>query len=67
MKKIVKKLEDYIIQARCNLLVSITIPANNLEEAVTKSKEYKEEDFVTIADEYLDGEFEITGVYKSNA
>jgi hypothetical protein len=45
--------------------IGIEIQATSLEEAVQKSASLKENDFITIEGDYLDGSLEITGVYKS--
>ena len=58
------KMTTYYIQAKLELIVSIETQAKNLDEALTKTKSLKEQDFVTIDGEYVDGNMRITGVYE---
>lgn len=55
----------YAVQASLNLIVLIEIEASSLKEATEKSASLKEENFVTIEGEYVDGSIEITGVFKN--
>ena len=59
-------LQAYGVWARCRQQVIVEIRARSLEDALEKSKELKEEDFVTVNGEYCDGEFEITGVLRND-
>lgn len=59
------KNKSFSIWAKLHLDVSVDIPAVSLEEAVQKSKELKEQDFVEILGEFNDGELEIVGIHKS--
>jgi hypothetical protein len=59
------KIKTYQVMAKVEVDVSIEVQATSLEEAIQKSSSLKEQDFITIDGEYLDGNFEITGVYKS--
>jgi hypothetical protein len=60
-----KKLETYCIQAVLKLMVTVEISAPDLDTALAKSKEFKEEDFVTILGDYMEGNMKITGVYAA--
>ena len=61
-----QKIKSYQAQARINLLVSVEISAENLDEALAKAKRLEETDFVEILGEYISNEgFELTGVYTS--
>jgi hypothetical protein len=61
-----EKLRDFEIQATLVLLVTTTVPARSLDEAVGKSKELKESDFVDFKGDYMDGKMRITGIYESS-
>lgn len=58
------KNKTFMVQANINTVVGIEVQAKNLEEAVQKSAEFKEIDFITIDGEYQDGNHRITGVYE---
>jgi len=60
-----EKNKEYQVQALVKAIVSVSVNAKNVEEALQKSKELKEEDFVEILGEHLDGDFRITGIYES--
>lgn len=59
------KERSYQIQAKLDLLVAIEVSAKSLEEALQKSSNLKETDFVEINGDYIDGNYRITGVYES--
>jgi hypothetical protein len=59
------KTKGYQVLAKLEVSIGIEIQATSLEEAVQKSASLKENDFITIEGDYLDGSLEITGVYKS--
>lgn len=59
------KTKTFEVQARLNLLTTITIEAQSLEEAMAKSKTLKEGDFVNFEGEFMDGGMRITGLYES--
>jgi len=61
-----KKLQTYCIQAKLSLIVSTEVSAHDLDEALAKSKEMNEDNFVEILGEYMDGNHTITGVYLSD-
>lgn len=61
-----KKVYTYGVWAKTDHLINIEIKAESLEDAVAKSKELKEEDFVEVLGEYADGNFEITGVLRND-
>lgn len=61
-----KKLKTYCVQGQLKLMVSIEVSAHDLDEALAKSKEFNEDDFVDILGELIDGNFKITGVYVAN-
>ena len=58
-----KKLKTYSIYAIVEMDVMIKIEAENFEDALAKSKQLKETDFVKPLGEYNDGEMDIRGVY----
>ena len=59
-----KSLTPYNVMAEMTVTVGIIIDADSLEDAVQKSKDLKETDFITIEGEYIDGtNFHLTGVY----
>jgi hypothetical protein len=60
----VSKLKSFSIWAKLNLDVLINIKAESLEDAVEKSKELKELDFVDIKGEFNDGNIKITGAHE---
>mgnify|MGYP001559823117 CR=1 FL=1 len=59
-----KKLTTFNVMAKLTLDVSIAIDAESLLDALYRTTELKEQDFVTIDGEYLDGEMKIIGVYE---
>ena len=68
MKKVstekAKVTTTYTIQAKLNLEVGIEVKAASLEAAVETAKTLKEEDFVTILGDYMDGDVQITGAWR---
>lgn len=60
-----KKHKSYQAQARISTLVSVELTAKDVDEALLKAKELRDEDFVEILGECLDNSFELTGVYTS--
>lgn len=65
MAKEKAKTRSFDVHARMNLLVSISISAQSLDEAVEASKKMAEEDFVDFIGDYVDGEFRISGIFES--
>lgn len=61
-----KKVYTYGVWAKTSHLTNIEIKADSLEDAVAKAKELKEEDFVEVHGEYVDGSFEIRGVLRND-
>jgi hypothetical protein len=59
-----KKLKTYNIMAKLILDVDITIKADSLEDAISRSKELKEYDFVEFNGNFLDGSMTITGAFE---
>lgn len=59
------KLKSYQAQAKIEVWVSTEIQASNLIEAAQKASALKEEDFITVDGEYLDGRIQITGAFES--
>ena len=60
-----KALKTFSIWAKCYREVSIDIQAESLEEALAKSKEIDEDEFVTVNGDYHDGSTEIYGIFQS--
>lgn len=58
------KLKSYMVQANLKLMVGVEVTAKNLEEAMAKAKELKDDDFVEILGEYQDGSMNVTGLYE---
>lgn len=59
------KYQTYSVWAKCYRDVTVEILAKSLEEAVEKSKELEDSDFVRVLGEYNDGSTEIYGVLKA--
>ena len=57
--------KSYQVQAVLHLMVTVEVNAKSIDEAIETSKTFKETDFVEILGEYLDGNFNVTGVYES--
>lgn len=62
-----KKRKYFSVTARVVSINSIDITADSLEDAVTKSKELKSEQFVKDLGDALDGSFSIIQVSESGA
>ena len=60
-----QRLNTFSVWAKLNLDVSIEIKAESLEDAVVRSKELKEHDFVEFLGDFNDGDMKITGVFES--
>jgi hypothetical protein len=60
-----EKNKEYQVQAVVKTSVSVPVWAKTLEEAIEKSKGLKDDDFVEVIGEHIDGDFRITGVYES--
>ena len=57
-------MKTFQVSAKLDLFVSTEIQAKSLEEALEKARKFKEQEFVTILGDYLDGNMEITGIYE---
>jgi hypothetical protein len=60
-----KRLKTYEVTGRLVLVVSISIKADSLADAVEQSKELQERDFVAFEGDFMDGSLAIAGVTKS--
>ena len=61
-----EKTREYQVMALITVTASIPIGAKSLSEAVEKSKELKEADFIDFNGDYVSGEdYRVTGVYES--
>jgi hypothetical protein len=60
------KMIEFEVQAKLDLLVSTTVSAKSIEEALEKAKGLQETDFVEFLGDYIDGKFRVSGVYESN-
>lgn len=60
------KMKIYGVRAKCIQYVNVEIRAMNLDDALAKSKEMKECEFVQVNGEYWDGSFRITGVLEND-
>jgi hypothetical protein len=58
-------LKSFEIMAKVEVDCSITIDAASLEDALMKAKDLKEDDFVNIIGDWIDGSLDVYGVYKS--
>lgn len=62
-----KKLKTYKVSSVVKTWADATIEAESLEDAVTKSRELKHDDFVSVvATDHIDSNFRITGVMDSD-
>ena len=59
------KLKSFIVQAKCERIVGLEIQAKDLDEALAKAKELKDDDFVEVFGEYQDGNTHISGIYEA--
>jgi hypothetical protein len=57
-------MKTFQVSAKLKLFVTTEVQAKSLEEALEKSRTFKEQEFVTILGDYLDGSMEITGIYE---
>jgi hypothetical protein len=61
-----KKLDSFTINAKLTLLADCTIKAESYEDAVARSKELSEVDFVTFKGEFIDGKMEIGSIARDH-
>jgi hypothetical protein len=59
------KRKRFTVWAKSEIFNNVEILAENLEDALAQSKEMKEEDFVTVLGDYMDGSVTVTGVMES--
>ena len=60
-----EKTREYQVMAFVAVTASISISAKSLSEAVWKSKELKETDFIDFSGVYINGEdYRVIGVYE---
>jgi hypothetical protein len=59
------KRKSYEVQAILKLMITVSVDATSLEDAVARSKEMEETDFVDMHGDYIDGNMRISGVYES--
>jgi hypothetical protein len=57
-------MTTYNVYANLNINVAISISAKSLEEALEKSKGFKEKDFIQFEGEYIDGNMKINGIIE---
>jgi hypothetical protein len=62
---VANKKKSYQVQSVLHLMVATEIYASSLEEALEMSKTMKEDSFVNIVGEYMDGNHAITGIYET--
>lgn len=60
------KKKRFNVMARLTLEVSVPITADNFTDAIEQSKTLKEQDFVKILGEFMDGAMEIIGIEKDH-
>ncbi len=58
------QLQTYTIWAKLNVVVAKNIKAASLGEALTQSRELKENDFVEFLGDYNDGSMKVLGVME---
>jgi hypothetical protein len=61
------KLKVFNVTGRLSLIVQIDIKADSFEDALAQSTELKEQDFITINGDFMDGKISIVGVQKDQA
>jgi len=57
-------MKTFNVSAKLDLFVTAEVKAETLEEALEQARKMKEQDFITINGEFLDGSMEITGIYE---
>ena len=62
-----KVQKKFNVWANLRQTVSVEIVADSLEDALAKAKNLDEKVFVDVLGEYVDGNFEITGVLADDA
>jgi hypothetical protein len=62
-----KVQRKFNVWANLRQTVSVEIVADSLEDALAKAKNLDEKVFVDVLGEYVDGNFEITGVLADDA
>ena len=63
MKEMVKKMDSFVVHANIQLeFVGVSIKAESLEDAISKSRSMIVRDFITVRDEHGADEIEIVGV-----
>jgi len=61
-----KKLDAFTITAKLKLLADCTIRAESYEDALARSKELNERDFVSFKGEFIDGKIEIGNIARDH-
>ena len=59
-----KRLKSFTVMAKVHIDCGISIRAESLEDALDKSKNLGETDFVTVLGDFNDGKLSITGVFE---
>jgi len=60
-----KTKNTYEVYAIVEMNVSVKIDADSFQDALVKAKELRETDFVKPLGAYIDGEFEVHGIFDS--
>lgn len=60
-----KALKSYIINADLKVVAGITIRAESMEDALMQSRKFRETEFITFKDEWIDGSLKITGIFEN--
>lgn len=59
-----KKIIKYIVMGKVHIDTTCEITASSLEEAISKAKCLKEEDFVDILGDYNEGSLKVYGIFE---
>jgi len=61
-----KKVKSFMVTTKLNIDCSINIKAESLEDAVQQTLGLRENDFVDIYGDYMDGDMRVTGVLEND-
>ena len=61
------KLKIFNVTGRLSLIVQIDVKAESFEDALAQSVALREQDFVAVTGEFMDGKLSIVGVQKDQA
>jgi hypothetical protein len=61
-----RKLDAFTITAKLTLLADVTIKAESYEDAIARSKDLRESDFVSFKGEFIDGKMEVVNIARDH-